>query len=80
MCIHGCARLGHSSGQDFRSIAIVNILAVLHVHIYAFVESEKGMIDMNLQDRNRLTGLKNRLMFALGRIGEGIVREFGMDM
>ena len=32
------------------------------------------MIQMNLQSRNRLTDLENKLMVASG---EGIVREFG---
>ena len=34
------------------------------------------MIQMNLQIRERLTVLENQLTVA----GEGIVREFGMDM
>ena len=36
---------------------------------------------MNLQSRNRLTDFENKLMVAGGKdSGEGIVREFGMDM
>ena len=35
------------------------------------------MIQINLQNRKRLTDLENELMVARG---EGIVREFGMDM
>ena len=35
---------------------------------------------MYLQNRKRLTDLENELMVARGKdVGEGIVREFGMD-
>ena len=34
--------------------------------------------ELNLQ--NTLTNLENELMVAEGRMGEGIVREFGLDM
>ena len=37
------------------------------------------MIQMNLQNRKRLTDLENNLM-AAGGGGEGIVREFGLVM
>ena len=39
------------------------------------------MIQMNLQNRNRLTDLENEFM-VIRREGwrEGMVREFGMDM
>ena len=44
-----------------------------------YVESK--MIQMNLQNRKRLTDLENELMVAGGRVGEGrIVGEFGMDL
>ena len=33
-------------------------------------EIEKEMIQMNLQNRNRLTDLENELMVAGGRIGQ----------
>ena len=36
------------------------------------------MIQLNVQNRKRFTDSENRFMDA-GRIGEGIVREFGMD-
>ena len=38
------------------------------------------MIQMNLQNRKRLTDLENKLMVAREGWREGIVREFGMDM
>ena len=39
------------------------------------------MIEMNLQNKNRLTDLERmNCGFWEGRWGEGIVREFGMDM
>ena len=45
------------------------------------MESKKKMIQMNLQNRNRLTDLENEFM-VIRREGwrEGMVREFGMDM
>ena len=44
-----------------------------------YVESK--MIQMNLQNRKRLTDLENELMVAGGRVGEGRrVKEFGMDL
>ena len=33
-----------------------------------------------MQNRKRLTELENQPMVARGKDGEGIVREFGMDM
>ena len=37
------------------------------------------MMQMNLQNRKRLTDLENKLMVSGGRMwGEGTVREFGM--
>ena len=35
---------------------------------------------MNLQKRNRLTDLENKLMVTRGEWGEGILRELGIDM
>ena len=35
---------------------------------------------MSLQNKNRLTDLENELTVTGGRVGEGIVRESGMDM
>ena len=32
-----------------------------------------------LQNRKRLTDLENNLMVAWGRMGEGIVKEFGIN-
>ena len=37
------------------------------------------MIRLNLQNRKRLTDSENRFMDAGRRMGEGIVREFGVD-
>ena len=37
------------------------------------------MIQLNVQNRKRFTDSENRFMDA-GRIGEGIVREFGVEM
>ena len=42
-----------------------------------YVESKKKMIQINLQNRRRLTDLENELMVAGG---EGIVREIGTVM
>ena len=40
------------------------------------------MIQMNVQNRIRFTGLENKFMVSgrRGRMGEGIVREFGKVM
>ena len=39
------------------------------------------MIQMNLQNRKRLTDLENKLMDARGeKNGKGIIREFGINM
>ena len=38
------------------------------------------MIQMNLQNRKRLTDLENELMVARGKDGRGIVRDFGKAM
>ena len=39
------------------------------------------MIQMNLQNRNRLTDLEKwNLLFSGGKMQKGIVREFGMNM
>ena len=35
---------------------------------------------MNLQNRKRFTDLKNKLLVAGRKDGEGIVRKFGTDM
>ena len=39
------------------------------------------MIQLNLQNRKRLTDLENKLMVARRKdSGDGIVREFGVDL
>ena len=43
-----------------------------------YVESKKKMIQMNLQNKKRLTDLENELKLAEG--GEGAVRDFGKVM
>ena len=35
---------------------------------------------MNLENRNRLTDFQNKLMVPRKGYGEGLVREFGMDI
>ena len=40
----------------------------------------KEMMQMNLQKKNRLIDLENELMDTRGRMGEGTVREIGIDM
>ena len=44
-------------------------------------KKKKRMIQMNLQNRKRLTDLKNKFMVARGEErGKWIVRDFGVDM
>ena len=38
------------------------------------------MLQMNLFIKQRLTDLENKLMVPRGRMGEGLVVEFGVDM
>ena len=47
-----------------------------------YAKSKKEMIQMSLQNRNRLTDLENKLMVAGGGGGweEGILREFGVGI
>ena len=40
----------------------------------------KEMMQMNLQKKNRLIDLENELMDTRRRMGEGTVREIGIDM
>ena len=50
-------------------------------HMILLICGVLEMIQMNLQNRNRLLDLENELMINRGKgLGEGIVREFGIDM
>ena len=72
-----------SKQDSSRQLCVENLIlrnALKYPMISLINRTYKEMMQMNLQKKNRLIDLENELTDTRGRMGEGTIRGFGIDM